>query len=123
MLLSLVPVAIFVDAFVCCDSVTPIISSLDRVSSLAWLAISSPDRRGAVGPKWRWTMPFVGRFSSEVIFSSDQLADESVLLKTVSALGRVAQVAKEPRLALNLSKVPWSARARMVPLSVFLFFF
>ena len=52
---------------------------------------------------------------------SDQLADESVLLKTVSALGRVAQVARESRLEPNFSKVPWSARDRMGPLSLFLF--
>ena len=68
-------------------------------------------------------MPFVGKISSEVIFLSDQSADESVLLKTVLALGRVPQVAKESWLEPNLSKVPWSARARMVPLSAFLFVF
>ena len=121
MLLSLVPVAIFVAAFVRCDFVTPIISSLDRVSSLAWFAISSSDRRVVVRLKWRWTMPFVGRTLREVIFLLDQSADESVLLKTVSALVRVTQVARESRLEPNLSKVPWSAQDRMDPLSFFLF--
>ena len=66
-------------------------------------------------------MPFVGRTSREVICSSDQSADERVLLKTVSELGRVAQVARESRLEPNFSKVPCIARCRTVPLSFFRF--